>query len=1068
MPIGPIQSLSTTFHVAGGEALIDTLYGISDAFGNVASSAINTVSMTENLKLSTDALVASEMVSRGTAGDIVEARRASANIAEELFQWNRRLAILSPLEAQDVAQATALSQAYGFMATQTMSVAHAQEAGLVTAQRMTQAMVDFTAGTGRSGHVITNLVTQLGQIQASGRATGEELRTLSEWGLPIRRYLAEAFGVSTAEIMRMQTAGELTAEKTIPAIVEGLEREFGGAAEKAGGTLSGLTASFNDLKNYALADLFGDTIDLGKEQLASLVKTLQDPEVQESIQEWGETIAGGAAAIGTMASTMNDLLVPALVGATVGWGHYAAAQRIAAIQHAAWVHGSLGNATAAALGTIRRGIYANVGALNAWIKANRAAALSSVGGIIAGAAVYAYQEHNKNLDEHTERLFENSERWETLQKAREAYANASPELREELKADMEALEASAKHTEEQTRADADAASRSGLWQNREEAARIAAQNANIRTAAVEDEANVILKKIGAEEANEIATLEAAEAERKAAEETRLRKEAIEAYINDEAELRIDRMQQEKDIETEHQQSLTDLEDEIAEKRLEAQKERDEKLISIERDRREALAQEAEAYIDTLHNLAESAANAGISALDKVVGADVEFISGSRERLKEYNDTRETLHRQGAMACSKEELEALIEQEAQAARSYVEQEAELESHLGRRLIAYTQAQALIYGVSQDATDAMVRGIAMEFGVLETASERSFGVMRRSIDVWAQSGGQNTQQVIAGFGAVRREAVETELAYERLMEQRSADLARAYSEDRISEGEYLSRLQTLGRDVSLSLGLGIDESAYSTDVTSAAEVHRNKLVEIDRNANQERIAAYQEWSEKDNELRTTYREEQQTKLEEDRQEELEKIRAAYEEELQELIEHNSDLEAEELRHLREARQRRAEYLIGIDEDAQRQIDALREKDLPLAEELAEYERILMEAEKRRQFVEETPIENYETRDAFYEPPKEPWSPPDPGQDFLEEAEKHSPRVKVPQRANQWRPPQPADSFYGSRLQPVSIVVNNNNPIVDTPERERRLAQQTREQVRATLDEWTSDALLRGRLG
>lgn len=1064
MPLGPIQSLSTTFHVAGGEALIDTLYGIGDAFSSVTSAAIDTVARTESLKMSTDALVASELVSRGVSTDIVAARRESAAAAEELFRWNRELAILSPLEAMDVANATSLAQAYGFLATKTLSVANAQSAGVITAQRMTQAMVDFTAGTGRPGHVITNLVTQLGQIQASGRATGEELRTLSEWGLPIRRYLAEAFGVSTAEIMRMQTAGELTAERTIPAIVQGLEREFGGAAAKAGGTLTGLMASMSDLKNYALADLFGDTIEMGKEQLAGLVETLQDPETQESIQEWGETIAGGVAAVGSVAEVTTGLLVPALGGATIAWGAYSAAQGIAALQHNAWIAGGLGRLVGASLTGMNKAIWGNVVATHAWIKANKTLMRSSVFGLVAGSAAYIYQEHQKNLDEHTERLFANSERWATLQKAREAYANASSETREALKAEMEALEAQAEHTEAQTRADADAASRSGIFQNRDEAARIAAQNANIRTQAVENQATALLNKVNVENQAEIAALEQAEAEAKAAEATRLRNAAILEYLNEEADLRIEMMDETQQAERDYQEALTALDEDIATQRLEIAQQRDEQLLTIERNRRDALEQEYEAYADRLNDLAESAADAGVSALDNVADADVKFIQDSRTRLEEYNDTRETLHRQGALACSREELDALIEQEAQSARSYAEQEDELESHLGRRLIAYTQAQALIYGVSQDATDAMVRGIALEFGVLETASQRSFGQMRASIDTWAQSGGQDTQQVIAGFGVLRREAVETELAYEKLMEQRSNELARAFTEGKLSEADYLSQLQSLSKEVSLSVGLGIDETAYSTDVTAAAEEHRNKLVEIDRNANQERIAAYQEWAEKDEELRTTYREEQEAKLEEEREEKINKAREAYQEELEELIAHNEDLEAEDLRHLREARQRRAEHLIGIDADAQREIEELRARNLPLAEELAEYERILMQAEKRRNFVEEIPIEEYEPRDKFYEPPTEQWEPPDPATDWTETAL----RTTQGQRQALQLPQAGGNRLYGSRATPVSVVVHNHNPVVDTPERERRWREQTKEQVRATLDEWTNDALLRGRLG
>jgi tape measure domain-containing protein len=1045
------------------------LYSVTTAFQGAAQAAVGTVSAMEDTKMSFESLIASEMVSVGAEKNIAAARRESVDVAAELMKWNRALAANSPLDAGDVTQTLRLSQAYGFLATQTMSVEQAQKAGIVTSQRMTQAMADLAAGTGSSSSSMTNIVTQLGQVQASGRATGEEIRTLSEWGVPALRYIAEELGVTTDEVLRMQSAGELTYDKVITPIVIGIEREFGGAAIRATSTITGLQAAMADLQKFALADLFGPSIMQGKEYFAEFLEVLQAPEIQENIQWWAEVMAEATIVVGDSTRAAADIiqtaLIPVLSGATVAWAQYNAVQGIAIAQQKTMLAGGVLQYLGRDFGILTSAIGKNIASVNAWMLAHKAMTAAMAGGAVVALGVYAYQEYNKTLDEHTENLFANSERWATLQKAREAYANASPEIQAALKSDMEALEASAEATEEQTRADADAAARSGLFQSREEATRIAAQNANIRTKAVQESAMALLLQIETEDKAAIAALETAEADNQAALAAARRKAAIQEYLRDERDLRLELMQDQERIETDHQQALRDLDEDIADQRIAAAQERDEKLITIERNRRDALAQEAEAYIVRLHDLAESAADAGISALSDVTAADVAFIRDSRTRLAEYNDTRETLHRQGALACSREELDALIEQEAQAARSYAEQESELEAHLGRRLIAYTQAQALIYGVSQDATNAMVQGIAREFGVLETASQRSFGQMRESIDVWAQSGGKNTQQVIAGFGALRREAVETELAYEKLMDTRSEELARAFAEGRISEADYLSQLQTLGRDVSLSLGLGIDESAYSTDVTSAAEEHRARLVEIDRNANQERITAYQEWAEKDEELRTTYREEQREKLQDERDAEMERARGAYQEELTELIRHHDDLEAEDLRHLREARQRQAEHLIGIDEDAQRKIDALRARNLPLAEELAEYERIIADAERRRRLVEATPTEEYERREKFYEPPKEPWAPPDPATEWAENAAR-TPRL--PPRKAPWRPPSPADRLYGSSAAPISVVVQSYNPVVDTPERERRWLAQTREQVRATLDEWTSDALLRGRLG
>jgi tape measure domain-containing protein len=189
--------------VVGAEGAIAALDSVTSAF----QIAVDTAAQAELSQLSLRSLVGSEMVATGQYRDLAAATDEATVYAQHLYDWTKRLAILSPYESQDITSAVSLAQAYGFLSTQTTSVAVAQQAGVISTQRLTAATLDYLAAAGRPSHVLGNIITPLGQIKALGRATGEEMRQLSEWGVPVRRYLAEALNVSTAEIVKMQNEG---------------------------------------------------------------------------------------------------------------------------------------------------------------------------------------------------------------------------------------------------------------------------------------------------------------------------------------------------------------------------------------------------------------------------------------------------------------------------------------------------------------------------------------------------------------------------------------------------------------------------------------------------------------------------------------------------------------------------------------------------------------------------------------------------------------------------------------------------------------------------------------------
>ena len=226
-----------------------------------------------------------------------EAEAMAAETAQELLTWIEQLAIKSPFTQEGVQQAFKTAMAYGFVTDQaadlmlkTGQLDEVQRGALVTAQRMTSAMLDFAAGTGADAYSMERISRALGQIQAKGKLSGEEVRQLTEAGLSADRILADAFGKSTAEIVAMREKGLIPADKAILAIVESLEQDYAGAGEKMTQTFAGLVSTFSDVKIIAKRELFAGVFEAMQPYLARFVGWLEG--AVPLMRSWGEVLGG--------------------------------------------------------------------------------------------------------------------------------------------------------------------------------------------------------------------------------------------------------------------------------------------------------------------------------------------------------------------------------------------------------------------------------------------------------------------------------------------------------------------------------------------------------------------------------------------------------------------------------------------------------------------------------------------------------------------------------------------------------------------------------------------------------
>lgn len=411
---------------------------------SLGQATIQSYSDNERLAQSLQALVAKEELASGAATNMTQALKNAKGQSQELLKWTQQLAIQSPFSQQGVAQAFKMAQAYGFV-SETASKAD------VDAKRLTQAMIDFASGSGQSEETMSRIALALGQVQAKGKLAGGEMLQLTEAGLNVRQILADSFHKTTNEIVQMQEKGLIPANRAISAIVESLERDFGGAAKRQANMWAGLLNSISDIKEVGLREFFAGTFQAIQPLAQQFVDTLSDPSVQTNIRAWGESFgqvaAVGAGAIQAIIGNLQTL-TPLIAGVTAAWVTYKIVQNAATIATGAQAVATLAanvaeTASLIVLEAKTGGLIAAAVATRSYImaQAGTAVALGAVA-LAVGAVVLAYQkyqQYQQQLQDGAQWILDQRQWWQDSTAALEAYNNASQATKNTTQGQADAL-----------------------------------------------------------------------------------------------------------------------------------------------------------------------------------------------------------------------------------------------------------------------------------------------------------------------------------------------------------------------------------------------------------------------------------------------------------------------------------------------------------------------------------------------------------------------------------------------------------------------------------------------------
>lgn len=199
------------------------------------------------------------------------AEKASAMIAEM-----REFAAKTPLTLDNVISSGTMLMSYGV-----------DESSLI--DTMTK-LGDLASG---NAEKMDRITLAYGQMLAKGKVTGEELRQMTEAGVPLQTALAESIGVTGEEFSKMVSKGEVGIDALNKAITELTtgDGKFAGMMEKQSETMQGMLSTLQDNISEFFRKMgegaFGEVKSVSQDVSDQLAEWEQDGTLDEWAQNSG-------------------------------------------------------------------------------------------------------------------------------------------------------------------------------------------------------------------------------------------------------------------------------------------------------------------------------------------------------------------------------------------------------------------------------------------------------------------------------------------------------------------------------------------------------------------------------------------------------------------------------------------------------------------------------------------------------------------------------------------------------------------------------------------------------------
>lgn len=265
--------------IVTGLVVIDVFRQISSGLKSVIADAFDAAAVFQTLQITMEAVLARDY-SKEFGIPVSKALQIVATEAKELLGWVREVAITTPFSVESLTSAIAFGQAFGFTVEQT--------------KRLTLATGDFVAGMGLTNLQFSRIIYNFGQMLASGRVLGRELRDLANNLVPIRditQMLADEAGIPFDEMKQAMSEAKISASQFISAFTQMAEKDFPGAMERLSRTMVGVKQNVSDfIRTLFGLELLGPIIERVSIIAADALDAAFSPETMRAFAIVGEVL----------------------------------------------------------------------------------------------------------------------------------------------------------------------------------------------------------------------------------------------------------------------------------------------------------------------------------------------------------------------------------------------------------------------------------------------------------------------------------------------------------------------------------------------------------------------------------------------------------------------------------------------------------------------------------------------------------------------------------------------------------------------------------------------------------
>lgn len=201
------------------------LFALAGGIKSVAVEAVSTAAKFEQM----------EIAFTGMLGSADKAK----SVLDDLFQF----AATTPFTFEGVTQATQRLLAFGFSAENAVGIV----------KQMADVAAAMPEGIDEGLKRVTRAI---GEMQAKGRVSAQEMRQLADAGIPVWDALAQRIGVSVPKAMKMAENNILSARDGIMALLDlANSPRFTGMSQRLGQSMLGLWSTFKDNVQLTMRDL---------------------------------------------------------------------------------------------------------------------------------------------------------------------------------------------------------------------------------------------------------------------------------------------------------------------------------------------------------------------------------------------------------------------------------------------------------------------------------------------------------------------------------------------------------------------------------------------------------------------------------------------------------------------------------------------------------------------------------------------------------------------------------------------------------------------------------------------